>query len=168
MFYTKAGAPTLSNPAFEEIYRHILTTKTIKKVLISVDWGDFKNLETLQSDLEKTIDILSANGREVIVIDGVPMFPFDPIRCKGIRFPHARELCLHPVGRLKYEDMLDNLLDIRPMIRKVHTKQYFCKDGMCGMVGDEQLLYRDDNHLNINGSRYIARKIKNDYPTIFD
>jgi hypothetical protein len=32
------------------------------------------------------------------------------------------------------------------------------------MTRDGHLLYRDRSHLNINGSRFLAKRILNDYP----
>jgi hypothetical protein len=38
--------------------------------------------------------------------------------------------------------------------------QYFCNTNDCSMVSGGKLLFRDPNHLTIEGSRYLAKKLK--------
>jgi hypothetical protein len=47
----------------------------------------------------------------------------------------------------------------------VNTAHYFCGEATCDMARNGQLLYRDYNHLNINGSRFLARRVIDDYPS---
>lgn len=47
------------------------------------------------------------------------------------------------------------------------TRRYFCDSMVCSMVRDGQLLYRDDNHLNIAGSLLVGRKVVADNEGIF-
>jgi hypothetical protein len=44
-------------------------------------------------------------------------------------------------------------------IQLIQLSQLFCEGSTCTMAKDGQLFFRDDNHLNINGSRYIAKNI---------
>ncbi len=44
----------------------------------------------------------------------------------------------------------------------VNTARYFCGETTCDMARNGQLLYRDYDHLNINGSRFLARRILDD------
>ena len=41
----------------------------------------------------------------------------------------------------------------------INTVTLFCDDKNCSMEKDGKLLYRDDQHLNIEGSRYIGKFI---------
>ena len=41
----------------------------------------------------------------------------------------------------------------------INTVALFCGDKNCTMEKDGKLLYRDDQHLNIEGSRYIGKFI---------
>ena len=40
----------------------------------------------------------------------------------------------------------------------IDTYNLFCKNKLCSMAKNNELLYRDDNHLNINGSIYLGKK----------
>jgi hypothetical protein len=44
----------------------------------------------------------------------------------------------------------------------------FCSGAVCSMAADGKLLYRDDNHLNINGSRFLGAKIVAAAPELGD
>ena len=46
----------------------------------------------------------------------------------------------------------------------MNTTRYFCGDGRCDMTRDGKLLYRDPNHLNMNGSRFLAQRMLDDNP----
>ena len=41
----------------------------------------------------------------------------------------------------------------------IDTAHRLCTASVCSMAADGKLLYRDQNHLNINGSRLIGAKI---------
>jgi SGNH domain (fused to AT3 domains) len=44
----------------------------------------------------------------------------------------------------------------------IKTAAAFCDARLCSMVHGGKLLYRDEDHLNIAGSRYVARLIRAD------
>jgi peptidoglycan/LPS O-acetylase OafA/YrhL len=168
VFYTKTGSPTLSNREFENIFKYVLSNQDLKKVLITVDWIGFKNLESLETDLLETVKTLIEGGKEVILTNGVPTFPFDPIRCKAVRFPQTKELCFFKRSKTHYEEMLERVALAAPKITMINTIQFFCNSSECSMVDGGKILYRDDNHLNINGSRHVGNKIRDNHLEIFN
>ena len=48
----------------------------------------------------------------------------------------------------------------------LNTAEYFCGEGVCNMAKDGKLFYRDNNHLNINGSRFVGKKIVENNPQL--
>ena len=48
----------------------------------------------------------------------------------------------------------------------IHTAKYFCQNGFCSMAKNGKLFYRDNHHLNINGSKYLGRKIVENNPKL--
>jgi hypothetical protein len=46
-----------------------------------------------------------------------------------------------------------------PGVHLIKTAHAFCNARSCSMVRDGKLLYRDDNHLNIAGSRFVGQLI---------
>lgn len=163
VFYIRDGLPTVSNPNFSDLYNHIIQDENIKDVLITIDWIAVKNLNQLELELTKTMMYLRQHGKQVFLTNGVPTFPFDPVRCKGIRFPHAKELCNFDRKELAYEKYLKTIVLDHPAFRMLDTMSFFCNDEECRMVSNGEILYRDDNHLNVNGSRYVGNALLKQY-----
>jgi hypothetical protein len=51
------------------------------------------------------------------------------------------------------------LLQENKEVSVINTVPLFCNEKNCTMEKDGKLLYRDDQHLNIEGSRYIGKFI---------
>lgn len=51
-------------------------------------------------------------------------------------------------------------------IKFVDWKKYFCRNKKCYMVYSNKLFYRDDNHLNEVGAKYLGSKLLMDYPNL--
>jgi len=58
------------------------------------------------------------------------------------------------------------IVEKEPRIRMIDTYSHFCDEEICKMTDSNQLLYRDNNHLNIPGSRYLGRLIVRDHPDL--
>jgi hypothetical protein len=44
--------------------------------------------------------------------------------------------------------------------------EYFCGEGVCNMAKDGKLFYRDNNHLNINGSKFVGKEMVKNNPQL--
>jgi hypothetical protein len=53
-----------------------------------------------------------------------------------------------------------------PNVKLLNTAEYFCDSQFCSMANAGHVLYRDNHHLNLNGSRYLAKKIAEDNPQL--
>jgi hypothetical protein len=62
-----------------------------------------------------------------------------------------------------YESAINNIKKKYGNIEIIELERYLCDKDFCSMKKNGRLLYRDNNHLNINGSRYIGEKISKDY-----
>jgi peptidoglycan/LPS O-acetylase OafA/YrhL len=162
-FYIRNGLPTVSNPNYADLYNGIIKSENIKHVLINIDWVAVKNLEQLERELTETMKLLSLYGKQVFLTNGVPSFSFDPVRCKGIRFPHTKELCNTDKKELAYEKSLNAVVLNHPELKMLDTMSLFCNDKECSMISDGYILYRDDDHLNVNGSKYVGKALLNRY-----
>ena len=116
-------------------------------------------------ELIKTIDMLSANGRQIYLIDDVPTFPFQPEVCKGKRsLSNKMPTCSIPIDeanrqkRTYISDLMQVVKD-RPNVKLITVSDYLCNDNSCNMTIDKNILYRDRNHLNLIGSRYIGKRM---------
>jgi peptidoglycan/LPS O-acetylase OafA/YrhL len=159
VYYANTGLPSGANKSYEEVFQHIHQSPTIKHIVISMDWIGLTNLKQAEVEILEIADQLTAKGKTVYVADGVPAFSFDPIRCKGIRFPYTETMCTEPKKANQYEEMLKRISIKSPNIQLLQTMKYFCHEKECSMIQGGELLYRDNNHLNINGSQYLGKKI---------
>lgn len=159
VYYANTGLPSGANKSYEEVFQHINQSPTIKHIIISMDWVGLTNLKQAEIEILEIADQLTAKGKTVYVTDGVPAFSFDPIRCKGIRFPYTETMCTEPKKANQYEEMLKRISIKSPNIQLLQSMKYFCHEKECSMIQGGELLYRDNNHLNINGSKYLGKKI---------
>jgi peptidoglycan/LPS O-acetylase OafA/YrhL len=157
VYYANTGLPSSANKSYEEVFQHINQNPTIKHIVISMDWVGLTNLKQAEVEILEIAGQLTAKGKIVYLTDGVPAFSFDPIRCKGIRFPYTETMCTETKKANQYEEMLKRILTKNPNIQLLQTMKYFCQEKECSMVQGRELLYRDNNHLNINGSQYLGK-----------
>jgi len=167
VYYVFTGLPSIENKLYEDTFQFLNQTDSIKHIVISMDWAGKYDLDKVEAELLKTADQLIAKGKFVYLIEDVPTFSFDPIRCKGIRFPYKAEMCTDLRKTQEYEAMLSRVIKKNKRIRLIKTLKYFCDEQKCGMTHGNKLLFRDTNHLNINGSKYLGSKIVREHIDAF-
>ena len=161
--------PFVEGAKFGTIYQHVLESRKIHKVILTMYWERAMQRKPLGFSIEReilaTADALIRSGKEVYLTDDVPTFPFQPKQC-GKRWPHKR--CPPDDFRMAeaqgaWQELLHDVVRKDPRIRLLRTRQYLCNAGVCSMTADEKLLYRDPGHLNINGSRYVGFRLVQDH-----
>jgi len=117
----------------------------------------------MKEGLTKTIHTLLGMERKVILVTMVPEIGHDVVRYYSLktRFPALYE----DIGptREEYEHrnqkvtaMLNGLAQL-PDVRLVSPEErLFDKNGRVMILTDNQLLYRDDNHLSGYGAHFVA------------
>ena len=179
VYYIRNSSPFISNPDFKEVFKTIVDSKTITSVILTQHWiGRFSSVpndSTLELELTKVIDNLSKSGKQVYLTDDIPSFPNEPILCKGSRWPRSKNKTLCEIGisdvdkqRNVYRTSLNNVVKARPNVKIIKIGQYLCNANGCSMVIGREILYRDSNHLNVIGSRYVGKRLVKDNPDIFD
>jgi hypothetical protein len=167
VYYVFTGLPSIENQLYEDTFHFLNQTDSIKHIVISMDWAGKYDLDKVEAELLKTADQLIAKGKFVYLIEDVPTFSFDPIRCKGIRFPYKAEMCTDLRKTQVYEAMLNRVIKKNKRIRLIKTLKYFCEEQVCSMTQGNKLLFRDTNHLNVNGSQYLGSKIVSEHIDAF-
>ncbi len=161
-FYIRNSPPYLSNPEYSSIYEHLASDQNIKTVILTM-WWIGRTTKSTEAEVLAAARLLLSSGKRVFLTDDVPNFPFDPTKCKGKRWLATGDLtcAMNQSAALDqpYMRMLDNVIRIDPRIKLISTQTPFCNGKVCNMTSDGKLLYRDFNHLNINGSRFIGSKI---------
>lgn len=153
--------PTMEQPTFARIVHTVAATPQTRTVIVNALWGARVAAE---QNLRATLAALAAAHKHVFVTDDVPPFPFDAFACK-----YRRALFMHSECEMPRADFdttyfrgLDAAVRDVPGAHLIKTAGAFCDVRHCSMVHDGKLLYRDDNHLNIAGSQYVARLIRAD------
>jgi peptidoglycan/LPS O-acetylase OafA/YrhL len=181
-FYIKGGVPFLDNPEFEKIFATVLASKTIKGVVLAMAWDRAEllvregsradNRDALYENLINVVDALSKAGKRVYLADDIPTFDFGPE--KGNRWlattSPSWEISVEKFEyqRDVYVGALNRVVQSRPDVRILNFGKYLCNDRVCRMNKGNEIIYRDNNHVNIIGSLYIGKRLVEDNPGIFD
>lgn len=174
-FYIKVSYPLTINPEFETIFRELTQDSSVGAVIIAMRWsariGDIPKTTTLSTELVKTAQTLRSAGKQVYVVDDVPTFPFDPERCKFVATELERPHCEMSAKdfrteRSTYMPALDGVAAQDSRIRRVRLGELFCDDERCSMVRNNLLMFRDNHHLSIPGSRYVGAEIVRQFPEL--
>jgi len=176
VFYIRDSPPFLYNKDFAQIFKEIISNKSIHTVIYSMMW-QYRQKQlpagaNLEQELAKTVDALMAAGKKVYLVDDVPDFSFTPDRCQGRRWlatrPTICEMSAEEDKKLyeEYVTSLENVVASRPASKLLSVHRYFCDDSECRMTKGRQLLFRDRDHLNINGSRLAGTRLVADNPDL--
>jgi hypothetical protein len=176
-FYIKQGLPYGDRLEFQNIYKHIIASKDISTVILTGFWGQSPgavNIDNkLKNEISKTVIKFTESNKKVYLTDDVPNFSFSPQLCQfSRRFSYANN-CKQASNYFlsQYNNYYPLLLEIvgsNKSVGIINTAKYFCKDGYCSMADNGRLFYRDNHHLNINGSKYLAREIVLNNQEIFN
>lgn len=169
------GDPYLANEYF---FAKIRNDKNIRYVIISMYMAEGSPLrsdleintspnqtEKLYTDLQKIIESFEKSGKQVIFFLDTPHMEFDPLRCLNVRrfsmTSRIRLQCAKP-----FADALEKQTNMRNMVSalaKKHPKMKvfdpflaMCDESNCYAIKDKKLLYRDADHLSLDGSIFIA------------
>ena len=176
VYYAKHAAPFMQSHWFDHIFSHVVATPDIRYVVLVLTWDvhhhEIAPGSSQARDLLAVIDGLTRAGKTVYVTDDVPSFPFDANTCERYRwFGWKRCEIGAPADRQHYASdvaALTQAIAGRTDVRMLATRRYFCDDAVCSMIRDGRLLYRDDNHLNLEGSRLVGSRIVADNAGVFE
>lgn len=176
--YVRGQIPTTNSPSFSEIFKYVIADKNISVVFLTAYWNSTQGGMTVdvarKGDLAKTVSALIAANKRVYILDDVPFFPFDAKICKykSKNYEYRRQIdfenkCAEErdfffARYIGYYPILQYAVEENPSAKMLITTKYFCSSGFCSMEKDGHLLYRDNNHLNINGSKLLGQLIVND------
>lgn len=183
LYYEKGFLPFRYNKEFFDIYNFIANDSRIRTVIVGLlaskadkDWYEqYANLpagSTIAEEMESSVSFLQHSGKEVLIPDDVPLFDFSPSRCLQRWFDELKlreDACRESVSRIDrkkstFTAALQKVAAIDRDVRILKIERYFCAAEQCSMIRNHKLLFFDSNHLNIDGSDYVATKLLKDYP----
>jgi len=106
--------------------------------------------------MQSTIDALKAKGITPVLMEDTPYPGQDVPTCLSRHYTNV-QLCNPIISSAYRDDMHQMLQDFD--VAKVHvlwTRQWFCTDAGCPTVVGNILVYRDDNHMTVTFSSFIA------------
>jgi len=168
VYFTQTPTESLfSGSRFEEIRTHILNEASIKIVIISYSINERK----VPNELGPLILDLIGKGKFVYVSEDVPKFLFEPTQCKFNRWLTNTTRCRQRSHQDHIVDenslrKLRKLIGSLPAVKIIRPASYLCHNNYCSMNIGESLLFHDNSHLNLNGSRFIIKKILSEFPQI--
>ena len=175
-FYTQNAPPLIGDGNFTKIFKEILSDRNIKQVVLAADWyrrqDQILTNSSWSTELSKTDKAIEAHDKEVYISDGIPIYPYDPYKCKFQRkFSSSSSRCTISTSDFYkiYSSYASDLMKVAQDngIILLNIAQFLCTstDG-CSMVLGNKILYRDAYHLNINGSLYIGSSLIKNYPNL--
>lgn len=121
--------------------------------------------EDLTKNIEITLEKLNNSGKRVVVVFDVPILPFSPDVCKirplritpqpECKFPRE----VHEKNSSPYKKILLSTIVKYKNISYFDPSEVLCDSDYCYGANAASLLYNDDNHVNIEGARLVARQL---------
>lgn len=162
--FVQGGVPSVSDKLFSDALKIINEDRAIGKVVLSAYWSQKISSSTFSDGewLKKTLRELIGKRKNVYVIDDVPSYSFDPKLCKFQRPIFAsKELCDQTLSgyvdkKQAYIFSIKKALSEVGGAKLISVDRHFCDKYKCSMIYDGKILYRDNHHLNVQGSLYLG------------
>ena len=166
---TTSGAPFVENLNQKGVFDYIKNLTTPPRIIIFTMHylGMLTALpigSSFELEVEKVLDELAHLNADILLISDVPRFSIHPRRCEiSLAERQSDRLCnqsrsSHNLGSYQYLRDLEGLADRRGL-RLISIDKVICDETICSMIGDNELLYRDTNHLSISGSLVVSQPI---------
>lgn len=176
-FYIKGSPPYVENRDFSNIFEFVSKSKTIKTVILTMHWParlgeSLPQDSSVEKEMLRTARLFIDSGKDVYIVDDVPVFPSPPDKCRGKRWLSTNETSCTMAKKAfdsqlqNYLESINNILNKDKRIKFIELKNYLCDEGECSQIKGNDLLFRDQNHLNINGSRLVGKNIVVDNPIL--
>ena len=145
----------------------------------SPDFPAAGKLETFERSLRRDLSSLLDSDRKVVLVLQVPELDFLPVRCLHARpyerlLPAPQARCSVPRARVERRQANYRAVIARvaselddPNLHVVDPMDVLCDAEKCNAMIGGVLMYRDDDHLSVSGSKYVWERIRpRDLPTI--
>jgi peptidoglycan/LPS O-acetylase OafA/YrhL len=160
----------------------IQTTPSIEYVVLS-SWNFY--IESADADLRmkmiegyrKTINLIKKANKKIVFVIDTPSLksnpeicvePPLPVRAVFKRMPYfcngAAEADM--VSHVEYNKAIQSLRAEHPDIFFYDPYNIFCSDGKCKVFDGLKILYQDDHHLSIYGSKYLVNSLVKDLESL--
>ncbi len=140
-----------------------------KRVITLVKLPKVKDPRTVFAiAMRQTLTRLLAKGKKIIYVLDNPELGFDPKVCvdsrplrlsSKIKTPCAVSRKEFDERNREYRELVFGVLKEFPAVEVFDAAAQLCDEKWCWAMKDGKMLYRDDDHLSIEGSRYLAKEL---------
>ncbi len=131
---------------------------------------DLPRAEVFALGLDETLRRLLDAGKRVVFLHAVPELPFNARECVSwspnrfvSRVPRPScdvERTLVDDRTDEYLPVLEKILQRYPQVVQLDPQPFLCDGQRCSGKADGMLLYRDDDHLSLGGTQWLAQRLK--------
>ncbi|GBF37436.1 acyltransferase [Leptospira johnsonii] len=159
------GPTHMTGKGFGEIENHIDA-----RMVTSLNTSLKDSKEIYKISLFETVRKLQSSGKKVILISDNPELGFDPKACGnqrpfrltyyGVKNPCAVSRREFDERNQDYHKILDYISDSFPIneVKIWEPWKQLCDQYWCWAIKDGKLMYRDGNHLNPEGSKWLGER----------
>ena len=161
-FYVQADAPSVQSKAFEPIFSELLSNGRPQTIILTMHYVSRQSpTGGVPKTFGDTVRLLKESGKSVIIVGDLPRFHKDSGLCKYITLLEDLSECSLPQAEADSESRIyeASLLEISRTlgVPYVRIQGPVCSFGKCSMINDGKILFRDNGHLNILGSKLVGR-----------
>ena len=160
------GPLYLSSKGF--YYNDFIDEKNHGRILFSTTHPDLKdNYKIWEVAMRDTLDELTPKKQVVFVLDN-PELGFEPKSCvdsRPVRITNKTKIpCAIPKRDFdqrnnEYRGLVLKVLKDYPSVKVFDAAASLCDSEWCWAIKDGKMLYRDDDHLSLDGSRLMASEL---------
>lgn len=144
--------------------QRIENAKKFKNVIISASWGNGDDyFRSSDSDLVKTIHELTSSGSRVFIIARPNGVMEDDLSRAKIARENGDDLKLILTAQGRKNSYLDKLIKDLKGVTIINPNKILCENKKCKISLNGQIIYFEKDHLNISGSRFIAKEYVSKY-----
>lgn len=130
---------------------------------VNKNYSSDKNIEIMRQGLKKTLSSIEKMGKKVIIVAQIPEVGFDVPKRLARSALAGKDLEVGPsleeyLSRNK--NALEILIESSSQYKNTSLMlphEVLCKTGRCKIKKDGYSLYKDDDHINATGSRFILK-----------
>ena len=129
-------------------------------------------LDLIREEMQAAITEIRAMGKQILLVEGIPVFDFDPIPCASSKgtplWRNAGRVCANPVASLPLSSaanqfalsrVYDELASKNEGVFSISLSRAMCASGTCLTYLDGEFLFRDPHHLRRDLSPELTAKL---------
>lgn len=163
--YIGGKEPYFHSKRYAPIYAEILASERKLTIVLAMYFAGYSfTPEVLETEYGNIVDQLQRAGHSVLLVSDTPYFDIHPQKCLFAKNTTSAETyCSAPKSYAEqqlsqYDETLETLSQ-KYAVPYLMLTDAICSEWTCSMIDGNKMLYRDEHHLNILGSRLVGRHL---------